>query len=308
MTRLLISLLSATAFSMTACAAEVPSQTETTVAAPASQSVSSGFKAPDAAWRTVDPENLLVIDTAYGTIGVELYPEIAPNHVEQIKTLTRQSFYDRITFHRVIQGFMNQTGDPKGDGTGDSDLPDLQAEFTFRRAPSMAVTLTGAQPVDPRSPSKGELGVGFYKGLPVASQPAAQAIMTKDGKVDAFGLHCKGVASMARSQNPNSGNSQFFLMRGTSPHLDTQYSIWGNTVMGHDILTKIKIDAVGEGDFVPDAMKTVRMAADLPEAERPNVQVLKTSSPAFNQYLNTLKSADGSYPEICDISLPSRVL
>jgi len=308
-TRFFFSCVSISALSLSACAAEAPSQSDTPVPQAASaSSMPEGLNAPDAAWRTVNPENLLVIETDYGKIGVELYPEIAPKHVEQIKTLTRQSFYDRITFHRVIEGFMNQTGDPKGDGTGDSDLPDLQAEFTFRRDPGMALTLTGAQPVDPRSPSKGELGVGFYKGLPVASQPAAQAIMTKDGKVDAFGLHCKGVASMARAQNPNSGNSQFFLMRGTSPHLDTQYSIWGNTVMGHDVLTKIRVGSVGEDGFVPDAMKTVRIAADLPEAERPNVQVLKTSSPAFNQYMSTLKNPDGSYPEICDISLPTRTL
>ena len=307
MSRFLLSVTTALALSATACAAEAPQDNAAAAAVPAAATMTAGFLAPDSAWRTVDPENLMLIDTEYGMIGVELYPEIAPKHVAQIKTLTRQNFYDFITFHRVIEGFMNQTGDPKGDGTGDSSLPDIEGEFTFRRPPSMAVELIGAQPVDPRSPSKGEVGVGFYKGLPVATQPSSQAMLTKDGKVDAFGLHCKGVTSMARSQNPNSGNSQFFLMRDTASHLDTQYSIWGNTVMGHKLLTKIKVGNAGENGFVPDAMKTVRIAADLPEAERPVVQVLKVASPAFDQYMATLKKPDGTYPEVCDVSVPTRV-
>lgn len=296
-------LLGSAAFSMTACAAEAPQDT----AMPAKvQTVSAkaGFNAPASAWRDVDPENLLVIDTDYGQIGVELYPEIAPKHVAQIKTLTRQSFYDMITFHRVIDGFMNQTGDPKGDGTGDSALPDIEAEFKFRRPPSMPIQL-----IDARRTPTGEVGVGFYKALPVASQPAAQAMLTKDGKVEAYGLHCSGVTSMARSQNPNSGNSQFFLMRGTAEHLDREYSIWGSTVYGREHLTKFKVGTKGDdANFIPDVMKKVRIAADMPESERPKVQVLKASSPAFDQYLASQKNADGTYPDICDITLPSRTL
>lgn len=307
--RFFLSTCAALALSVSACAAEAPQDAAPTatapVAAPTATVDTAAFAAPDSAWRTVDPENLMLIDTDYGMIGVELYPEIAPKHVAQIKALTRQGFYDFITFHRVIDGFMNQTGDPKGDGTGDSALPDVEAEFTFRRSPAMPITLVGAQAVDPRSPSNGELGVGFYKALPVASQPSGQAILTKDGKVAAFGLHCKGVTSMARSQDPNSGNSQFFLMRDTASHLDTQYSIWGNTVMGHNLLTKFKVGTAGEDGFVPDAMKTVRIAADVDNA--PTVQVLKTDSPAFKQYLASQKQADGTYPEICDMSVPTRV-
>lgn len=301
--RFCLTLLAASALSFSACAAETPAPAAPQLdTAPAAATYADTAQS---AWRTVDPENLMLIETAYGMIGVELYPEIAPKHVAQIKALTRSNFYDFITFHRVIDGFMNQTGDPKGDGTGDSDLPDIEGEFTFRRDPSMAITLTGAQPVDPRSPTAGELGVGFYKALPVASQPAGQAMLTKDGKVGAFGLHCKGVTSMARSSDPNSGNSQFFLMRGTSPHLDTQYSIWGSTVMGREILTRIKVGEAGQPGFVPDAMKTVRIAADVEDA--PVVQVMKTDSPAFKQYLSTQKTSGGTYPEICDLSVPTRV-
>ena len=89
-----------------------------------------------------NPENLLNIETKYGKIVIELLPEIAPKHVERIKTLARRGFYDNVVFHRVIDGFMAQTGDPTGTGTGGSDLPDLKAEFSdephIRGAVSMA--------------------------------------------------------------------------------------------------------------------------------------------------------------------------
>ena len=301
-------LLSVTLFN-TACADERPAAAAPVAAEAVAQvAAESGFNAPDSAWRDLDPENTLYIDTNQGRMVVELFPEIAPNHVKQIKALARKKFYDYITFHRVIKGFMNQTGDPKGDGTGDSDLPDIEGEFTFRRSPSMGVTLVGSRPLDPQRPSAGEVGVGFYNGLPLASQPSAQAIATVDGKVLAFGLHCKGVTSMARSSDPNSGNSQFFLMRDTSTHLDGTYSIWGNTVWGRENLTKIKVGSKQEDpNFVPDKMDKVRVAADLPESERLHVQVLDTNSMAFKNYLKTYKKADGTYPDICDIEVPTRL-
>jgi len=300
--RFALALLTTVALSTSACAAEEQFTPERLITE-AKATVHTGFNAPNEAWRELDPENTLYIDLEYGRVVLELYPEIAPIHVERIKTLARQGFYDFITFHRVIEGFMNQTGDPKGDGTGDSDLPDITAEFTFRRNAEMPVTIVGARPS-----GQGDIGVGFYKALPVATQPTTQASFTKDGKVAAFGLHCKGVTSMARTSNPNSANSQFFLMRDTSPHLDSQYSIWGNTVLGHEHLTKIKVGSKGENpNFVPDVMKKVQIAADVPVAERVNVQVLKTDSPAFKNYLRTQKNAEGNYPDICDIQVPSRI-
>ncbi len=260
---------------------------------------------PANAWRDVDPENLILIDTAYGVIGVELYPEMAPNHVTRIKTLARRKFYDNVPFHRVIDGFMNQTGDGEnGDGTGGSDLPDLEQEFLFRRSADMAVTL-----VSSRQNGEQSIDIGFFKAMPVASQPISLATQTPDNKVGAFGLHCKGVTSMARTNEPNSANSQIFLMRAKAAHLDAQYTIWGNTVMGYEHLERPKIGTSGQGlDFVPDQMNTVRVAADLPDNERPKVQVMKTSSPAFKNYLKSLKTAEGVYPDICDIIVPSRTL
>lgn len=292
-TLLRLSALSVLAFASPACSSE-------TSQSYADGAISAETSFPETAWRQVDPENLIIIDTAYGDIGVELYPEIAPAHVKRVKTLARTGFYDNVPFHRVIDGFMNQTGDgANGDGTGDSDLPDLPGEFGFRRSQDMAVTLVSA-----RGNENSQVATGFYKALPVASQPISQAILTKDGKVAAFGLHCPGVTSMARTSDPNSANSQFFLMRGIADHLDSQYSIWGSTVMGREHLTKFREGVVGQADgFVPDQMNTVRVASDLPEGERPTVQVLDTASDAFASWVATQE-----YDDVCDIEIPSRIV
>ena len=286
------------ALSLAAVATPACSQDAATSYADNAVEASSAF--PDSAWRTVDPENLMVIETTQGTVGVELYPEIAPLHVAQIKTLVRDGFYDNVPFHRVIDGFMNQTGDgANGNGTGDSELPDIPAEFDFRRGEDMAVTLVGA-----RGDETAQVATGFYKALPVMTQPISQAILTKDNKVLAMGLHCRGVTSAARTSDPNSANSQFFLMRGRADHLDGQYSIWGSTVMGRENLESFNIGTVGQDPvFEPDSMTRVRMASDMPDAIRPTAQVLDPASPAFSNWIATQ-----AYDDICDVELPTRTV
>lgn len=152
-----------------------------------------------------DPENTLIIETSQGTVVIALRPDLAPKHVERIKTLARDKFYDGIVFHRVIDGFMAQTGCPQGRGTGQSQLPNLAAEFN--------------------------------------SEP-----------------HVRGVCSMARSSNPNSANSQFFICFGDATFLDKQYTAWGNVIDGMDNVDKL---ARGEPPRSPDKMITVRVAADV---------------------------------------------
>ncbi len=295
-----------------ACAKEAEQTSQTPVNVTQTVSVTEGFAAPDAAWRTPSQDNLLYVNTNKGLIVVELIPEFAPKHVTQIKALAQQKFYDLIVFHRVIDGFMNQTGDPTGTGTGDSNLPDIPGEFTFRRGGDMPVSLVNRRPINPRDANAGVVDVGFYKSFPVATKPITDAGWglggDSDGKVDAWGLHCKGVTSMARSQNVNSGNSQFFLMRGTAGWLDQQYSIWGNTVYGREHLESFAVGTAGEdAGFVPDQMETVRLGSDLPKKERLNIQVLKTDGPHYRRFMNSQKKADGNYPDICEIVIPTRV-
>ena len=153
----------------------------------------------------LDPENTLVIETTKGKVVIELRPDLAPQHVERIKTLARKKFYDGIKFHRVIEGFMAQTGCPHGTGTGGSDLPNLAAEFN-------------AEP------------------------------------------HIRGICSMARAQNPNSANSQFFICFDDARFLDKQYTVWGKVVEGMDNVDQINR---GEPPRSPDSMISVRVMADM---------------------------------------------
>lgn len=216
-------------------------------------------------WRTVAPENLLVIDTAKGRVLVEVSPLAAPNHVERIRTLANQGFYDGLKFHRVIPNFMAQTGDPQGTGQGGSDLPDLKAEFSFRR---------GADAAFARLPTASGL-VGLVGALPVQTQPDAQMMITADFKVDAGGLFCTGVLGMARAGSPDSANSQFFLMTGERDILNGQYTAFGRVLSGQETLRALNAGSEAEDGKVanPDVMTRVRMASALPEGERPTVRV-----------------------------------
>ena len=150
-----------------------------------------------------DPENTLFLDLEDGRVLIELRPDLAPQHVARIKQLTREGFYDGLNFHRVIDGFMAQTGDPRGDGTGGSELPDLPAEFSSER-------------------------------------------------------HERGTLSMARSSNPNSANSQFFIVFDRAPHLDGQYTVWGRVIEGMEHVDKIKRGSGGNG-MVRDPDKIIKM-------------------------------------------------
>ena len=152
-----------------------------------------------------DPENTIIMETTKGNVVIQLFPDVAPAHVERIKTLAREGFYDGIVFHRVIDGFMAQTGDPTGTGTGGSQLPDLKAEFSATS-------------------------------------------------------HERGTCSMARSMNPNSANSQFFICFDKAPWLDKQYSAWGQVIEGMDNIDKIKR---GEPVRDPDSIVSMRVAADV---------------------------------------------
>jgi peptidylprolyl isomerase len=265
---------------MTALAASAAAVAAPKVAPPAA--------ATAADFRSVDPQNVLVIDTTKGRILVEMAPEIAPESVARIKALARQHFYDGLTFHRVVDDFMAQGGDPKGDGSGGSSLPNVAAEFVFRRGPDtpfVSVTQLGGQED------------GFIGAMPVRSQNSGLMVMTADGKVQAWGLWCPGVAGMARAGDPNSANSQFFLMRQFTQALEHNYTPWGRVIDGEAVVRALK---VGEPVVDPDKMTRVQVLADIPEASRPKVQVLDTAGPYF-------KTLAANVVSVCDIDLPAKV-
>lgn len=252
--------------------------------------------APDpTVWRQLDPENTLYVETTQGLVVVEMYPEIAPGHVLRIKELTREQFYDGLTFHRVIENFMAQTGDPKGTGEGGSAKPDIQGEFLFRRGADMPFIEAAVQ---------GGARLGFYKALPIATQPDEMMALTRDGKAAAWGLHCPGITSMARTNDPNSANSQFFLMRGSYPSLDKRYTIWGRVIWNQEAVRAI---AVGEPPAQPDLVKSIRLAADaLPENRAP-IYVMRSDSTPFRELLEDVRKSKRADFSVCDVQVPVRV-
>jgi peptidylprolyl isomerase len=155
-----------------------------------------------------DLENTILMDLKNGQVVIEMLPEFAPKHVERIKELVRQEFYDGVVFHRVIEGFMAQGGDPTGTGTGGSGK-NLDAEFSDAE-------------------------------------------------------HVRGTLSMARSQNPNSADSQFFICFADTPHLNGQYTVWGRVVEGMEFVDQIKRGDGANGVVSdPDKIIKMRVAGDL---------------------------------------------
>ncbi len=240
--------------------------------------------APTAAeWRTVAPENLLVIDTSKGRVLVELEPRMAPNHVARIRELADRGFYDGLKFHRVIPDFMAQTGDPLGTGEGGSDLPNIEPEFDFRRGRGSGFQMVSSQ---------GATQTGVMGSMVVTTQPDAQMYVTADMKTAAHGLFCAGTVGMARSSAPNSANSQFFLMTGRNEGLDGQYTPFGRVLQGLDAVRALKAgDRAQDGAVAdPDVMTRVRTAAALPQGERPIARVVDSASAAFKARIEAARA------------------
>jgi peptidylprolyl isomerase len=249
----------------------------------------------DPGYRVPDPNTTLVVETTKGEIIVELSPVMAPGHVAQIVALAHQHFYDGQIFHRVIEDFMDQTGDPTGTGQGGSQLPNLKAEFTMRHDQSFPMAVA--------SHPSGAL-MGFVGALPVESQVNELMPLSKDGKVTAWGLYCQGTVGMARDNDNDSANSQFFFMRAPNTVLEKRYTAFGVVLSGLDVVRKIKI---GEPPVNPDKMLTVRVLADIPPAERPKIEVMDTLSPQFRTIIDQVRKDKGADFSVCDVYVPVKV-
>ena len=250
-------------------------------------------KADPANWRQVDPENLFIFQTTKGRVLIEAFPAVAPKHYEQFAAIIRSGDFDGTGFHRVINDFMAQGGDIFALKGRDSGLPNLEGEFTFRRDP---VEMPLEATIGPEDTAK----FGYIKGFPIGTQASFFAEMSVDGMVESYIPHCKGMVSTARTEDPNSANAQFFLMRGQAEHLDRKYTAWGRVVVGEDVVKAIKHGPDSRDGHVdnPDILTSAKIAADLPEGERPEVWVERTDGPVF-----LAKMADKDDIDVC--SLPS---
>jgi peptidylprolyl isomerase len=247
-------------------------------------------------WRTPSPDNVMVIDTNKGRVLVELAPLVAPAHVARLQELTKAGVYNGRTFFRVIDRFMAQTGDPKDTGDGGTDKPNLKAEFTFRRDASSGFVAAAA----PAGLQEGLIG-----SFPVVSQNWSWHEVTVDGKVSAWGTYCPGVVGMARDDDNNSANSQFFLMRQPYPSLDKRYTAFGRVISGLEAIRAIK---TGEPVAAPqDRMEKVRLLSDIPAAERPKIRVIDPKGPWFAAEIKRQRAAKGADFSVCDLKIPVEV-
>ena len=240
-------------------------------------------------WRTLDPENTLLIDTTAGRIVVEMRPDLAPDAVERVKALAREHVYDGLLFHRVIDHFVDQTGNPNNKDGGVSSYPDLKPEFDARIARADITSVA--------HPLGGVLG--FLGSLPVESSAKAGP----DGKARTWGLYCSGVAGMGRQAAWDSANSEIFLMRNPARRLDRDYTVWGRAVIGLEVIRKIKI---GVPPKDPDKMLAVQVVADLPTAKRPKIMVMDEHGPAFAALVAKARAARGADFTPCEIELPAK--
>jgi peptidylprolyl isomerase len=258
-------------------------------------SIVVSFPAGPADWRMLDAENTLLIDTDRGRIVIELRPEFAPLAVARIKRLARSGVYDGLQFHRVIDGFIAQTGNPNNLDGGKSLEPDLPAEFTFR----LGAEIPRAQVARPQGESE-----GFIGAQPYVSVDEIRMAGSPDRRVSAWGAYCSGVVGMGHDADPDSGNSEFFIMRGTTRSLDRHYAVVGRVVVGLDVVRAL---TVGDPPLQPSRMLRARVMADLPESLRPQVQVLNTLSPEFRAIADQVRAIKGADFSICDVEAPVQV-
>ncbi len=251
-----------------------------------------GLASPIAAaaspWHPLDPAATLVIDTTKGRILVELQPELAPHAVERVILLAREGVYDGLLFHRVIDHFVDQTGNPNNKDGGTSRHPDLAPEFTF---PLEAGSYVPA--------AKSSDGIaGFVGSLPIAGGP-----LQAGGKRRGWAAYCAGVVGMGRQEAPGSANSEIFFMRDAARRLDHDYTAFGRVVVGLDV---VRAMAVGEPPDAPDRMQRVRLLADLPEADRPRLEQMDAHDPAFAALIAQARAVKGADFSVCDVELPVR--
>jgi len=245
--------------------------------------------------RQLNPENTLVIDTTKGRIVIELRPDFAPQAVARVKLLARERVYDGLQFHRVIDGYVAQTGNPNNRDGGTSRHPDLPPEFSFR------IPVEAATVVVDRSDGR----EGFVGATPFAALSAAEQANVPDKRLRGWGAYCPGVMGMGRQADPGTANSEIFFMRSGSRRLDHDYTVVGRAVEGLEVVRAV---AVGEPPKTPDLMLRVRVAADLPAAERPHLDVENPQGPGFQTRVAALKLAKGAAFSICDIGVQPRHL
>ncbi|EGF90933.1 peptidyl-prolyl cis-trans isomerase cyclophilin type [Asticcacaulis biprosthecium C19] len=251
-------------------------------------------QAGDTKWKAVDPENVLVVDTAKGRIFVELHPEMAPKAVERIKLLTRRGTYDGLQFWRVAPNFVVQIDVGNVEG-GKTELPNLPPEFRFRLKVDAPHTVIAK----PKGLESGFIGAMPYIAVEKNSWGTPKAA---DGSRSAWISYCTGVVGMGRDAERDSANAELFFMTGVYPGIDREYTPVGRVVVGQDILAGLP---QGEPPAAPDVIRTVRVLADVKDNGR--LEVEDTAGTGFAEKVAVIRAERGADFSACDVPVAGRV-
>ncbi|EIM00618.1 peptidylprolyl isomerase [Rhodanobacter thiooxydans] len=264
-----------------------------------------------AEWRTPDPQNLLLMQLPSGRVLIELAPDFTPLHAANIRTLVRQHYFDGLAIVRVQDNFVTQWGDPNDDDNGDkSKLRSLgQASKTlspeFTRAIDAKLPWTPLPDGDVYAPE-----VGFSEGFPVARDPASG---------QQWLAHCYGMVGVARDVAPKTGSgSSLYAVIGQAPRrLDRNLAVAGRVLEGMPLLSGLPRGPEPMGFYAkPEqrvTIESVRLAADLPAAQRPAIEVLRTDSASFAALVEARRNGRNAFytrpagkVDLCSIEVPVR--
>lgn len=296
-------ILAAAALGVRPAGAQAPSPVPTP-AAPTTASVLAAATAAD--WRPLDPENTLYLELATGRVVIELAPAFAPNHAANVKALAREGYFDGLTVNRVQDNYVAQWGDAN-EGPTKRAIKQAKATLSgeFDRAMGSDIPFTPSPDGDIYAAE-----TGWSMGFPAARDP-------KSGRT--WLTYCYGALGTARGNDPDSGGgTQLFVIIGHSPrHLDRNYTAFGRVVKGIELLSTLPRGTGPLGFYEkPEqrvAIKSMRVAADVPAAERTALQVLRTDTPAFTSLVNARRTrSEESFKykvgriEVCNVPIPTK--
>lgn len=295
------------ALNLTLLAHPLHAQTASPSQKPAGPTTASVLAAATAAdWRPLDPENTLYLELATGRVIIELAPAFAPNHAANVKALVREGYFDGLTINRVQDNYVAQWGDAN---EGPAKRPIKQAKAAlpgeFDRAMGPDVPFTPSPDGDVYAAE-----TGWSMGFPAARDP-------KSGRT--WLTYCYGALGTARGNDPDSGGgTQLFVIIGHSPrHLDRNYTAFGRVVKGMELLSTLPRGTGALGFYEKAeqrvAIKSVRVAADLPSAERTTLQILRTDTPTFTALVSARRTrSEESFKykvsriEVCNVPIPTK--
>lgn len=249
-------------------------------------------------WRAIPAEEILVIELQRGKVTVALSPSLAPKHVEQVKTLAREGFYDGLSFYRVIDGFVAQGGDPFGEKKIRKAKKKMKAEFETAADNVSFAALPDADGFAPLS--------GFVSSLPAG----------RDEKSGTFWhLHCAGAFAFGREDGRDTASTEFYVALQPQRYLDRNLSVFGRVIDGMEHLQSLRRvePPASKEDDIGEEIVSFRVAADIPEGERVAWEILDSARPLFAAYAEARRNRPESFfhyrPEhldVCQLPVPVR--